>query len=199
LAEQICTKCQTPQPVREGETYFSALGVEMGFAHDLGLVEKRFYELSRALHPDRFAGASPLLQGASLVRMSFLNQALQTLKSPQALREYILKLHGFRRSELSSKGKLPVELAESWFELQEMVLEDPSAAKLKWVEFERDLQALELKTRQRIELLEVEFDRRTPEVTRALLEQLDDALKEQNYLKSIEKDVERMKKHVASN
>src|SRR4051794_13563255 len=53
ISQHVCTQCGMPQPVSAAENYFNALGVPVQFAQDRATLEKRFYELSRVLHPDR--------------------------------------------------------------------------------------------------------------------------------------------------
>src|SRR6476620_11048898 len=74
-AQHVCVQCGTPQPLLDSETYFTALGVPKKFNLDHAEVEKRFYEISRALHPDRFTNADIQSRVLSLERMSFLNRA----------------------------------------------------------------------------------------------------------------------------
>jgi molecular chaperone HscB len=80
-------------------------------------LEKRFYALSRKLHPD-VAGAQSMDPSAAL------NDAYRTLKEPVARANYFLKEHGIEIGE----GNLPPEMLEEMFELN-MALEegDPSA------------------------------------------------------------------------
>ncbi len=207
LASHLCPNCQTPQPLRQEDTYFSALGIPVQFEQDWAIVQKRFYEISRAMHPDRFVSAQPHHRVESVNRMSFLNQAFQTLKSPVALRDYILKLYGLRDSATSlqgggqKRGSIPMEIAEAWFELQEIVLEDPIAARQKWVEFDQELSDLKIRSEANLKALEKQFDllpkETSPELL-AVLRQMDHELQNQNYFRSIEKDVERMKSNVNS-
>src|SRR4051794_2946683 len=91
LSQHVCSQCGMPQPVLPTDDYFGAFGVERRFSQDRSFLEKRFYELSRGLHPDRFSNASPQARNNSLERMSFINQAYGTLKNPSFLREYLLK------------------------------------------------------------------------------------------------------------
>jgi molecular chaperone HscB len=108
--------------VKARPDYFEFLGVPRRFQQDVRALEKRFYELSREFHPDRFTTSGVEAQRLSLEKMSLLNQAYQTLKDPAERRGYLLKLEG-----IESKSKAPAELAEAWFEAQEKSDEDPAA------------------------------------------------------------------------
>ena len=108
------------------KNYFTVLGVEKKFAQDLSRLEKNYYLLSRALHPDRFTGASAAAKEHSLARMSFLNDAYRTLKDSEERRAYYLNLEKIASpssSAQASKPPMPPELAESWFDLQDALME----------------------------------------------------------------------------
>ncbi len=207
LAFHLCPKCHSPQLLREGETYFDAFGVPVQFDLDRGVIEKRFYEISRALHPDRFVSAPAHHRAQSMSRMSFLNQAFQTLKNPTALRELMLSLYGVRTqmgilpSHQQKKVPIPVEIAESWFELQELVVENPASSRPKVAEFEAELKNLRTQGEAHLKALETQFDRLPRELSPellAILSQIDAELQKQNYFRSIEKDVERIKRNAHS-
>jgi molecular chaperone HscB len=74
--------------------HFRVLGVEGKFALDLEDLERRYKELTRLLHPDRFARADERARRASLQRSMQLNQAWRTLKDPVRRAEYLLSLAG---------------------------------------------------------------------------------------------------------
>jgi len=108
---------------------------------DLTALEKSFYELSRRLHPDRFAAKSAEEQAAALGESSRLNDAYRTLKDPIARTEYLLKLEGVEMEEQSKsateaaratgtakKQIVPEDLLEEAFELN-MQLEEMRMAK----------------------------------------------------------------------
>ena len=85
-------------------------------------LQQRFYELSRALHPDRFGRKSDRERQYSLEASSVLNDAWRTLRNPVARAEYVLKQHGFDIGEQRSNN-VPPELLEEVFELN-MALEE---------------------------------------------------------------------------
>ena len=61
----FCPSCRKIQPVGRTEDYFSLLGLPRQFALDPADLERRFRELSRTLHPDRFARAARFTQHRS--------------------------------------------------------------------------------------------------------------------------------------
>jgi molecular chaperone HscB len=83
------------QPVDNGADHFHVLGIARTFAVDLAAAEAQFKELSRRLHPDRFAKADPRARRASLQRTVQLNEAWRTLKDPTRRAEYLLERAGY--------------------------------------------------------------------------------------------------------
>jgi len=76
-----------------GPDYFAVLGVPQTWHLDLDLLQARHLALSRELHPDRFAQASPRERILSLERTTAVNDAYRTLRDPIRRAEYILRLH----------------------------------------------------------------------------------------------------------
>jgi molecular chaperone HscB len=84
--------------------YFAVLGVPRTYAVDLAALEARYKELSRKLHPDRFARADPRARRASLQRTVQLNEAWRALKDPVRRAEYLLELNGIRLASDAERG-----------------------------------------------------------------------------------------------
>src|SRR5204862_4463497 len=61
---------------------------------DVAELERRYKEMTKVLHPDRFARADERARRASLKRSIQLNQAWRTLKDPVRRAEYLLSLAG---------------------------------------------------------------------------------------------------------
>ena len=76
------------------ENHFQIFGVPAQFEVDLPLLEARYRELQREVHPDRFAGASQAEQRVSMQLATRVNEAYQTLRSPLRRAEYLLSLQG---------------------------------------------------------------------------------------------------------
>jgi molecular chaperone HscB len=98
-AAALCGACGAPQPVSTHGVqadHFAVLGVARRFDVDLAAVEAAYKELSRKLHPDRFARADPRARRASLQRTVQLNEAWRALKDPMKRAEYLLELGGVK-------------------------------------------------------------------------------------------------------
>lgn len=99
-----------------GLPYYEFLGFEPKLRLDQGALQKRFYELSRQWHPDRFARRPAAEQQQALDNTALLNDAFRTLKDPVSRAEYVLSSHGFDIGEQRTKD-VPPELLEEVFEL----------------------------------------------------------------------------------
>ncbi len=102
--------------------FFDFFGFERRLALDLEVLQKRFYELSRQWHPDRFGRKSAEEQAQALEATAILNDGYRTLKDPVKRAEYLLTQEGFPIGEQRSKD-VPPELLEEVFELN-MTLEE---------------------------------------------------------------------------
>jgi molecular chaperone HscB len=77
----VCQACGAILPPRRVDA-FAALGVEPRFDVAADELETRFRELSRRLHPDRFARAPARDRMASLQAATTLNDSYRKLKTP---------------------------------------------------------------------------------------------------------------------
>src|SRR4051812_30048968 len=93
-AEPACASCGALQPPDRTADAFAVLGVPARYAVDVADLEGRYKELSRKVHPDRFAKDDPRARRASLERTVQLNEAWRTLRDPVRRAEYLLKLSG---------------------------------------------------------------------------------------------------------
>lgn len=187
----LCGECGLPQPLQPHETYFSvfSLPVKLHLTDsEISALQARFYEASRALHPDRFTRTTnALAQQASVERMSFLNQAWMTLRSPTERRQYVLKQEGLASLNPGSVKVQPVmEFAEDWFELQDLFLEDPAQAKGKALELRNRIQTQQKDLEEKIQLNEHEWD---SSHERAKLESILKLSLQLNTLRSLERDL----------
>jgi molecular chaperone HscB len=114
---QYCDSLQKPS-----SDYYRFFGLPRKLSLDRTDLQKRFYSLSRLLHPDRYTRRTGREQDYSLQATALLNDAYRTLKDPVTRAEYLLKLNGFESTEPRAKNVAP-ELLEEVFELN-MALEE---------------------------------------------------------------------------
>jgi molecular chaperone HscB len=137
------------------KNFYDFFGFDRKLTVDADALQKRFYELSRQWHPDRFTRKSADEQAQALEATAILNDGYRTLRDPVKRAEYLLAEEGFPIGEQRSKD-VPPELLEEVFELNMMLEEmkggDESArpqleaAKTNFVEMlagiDRDLEKL---------------------------------------------------------
>jgi molecular chaperone HscB len=102
--------------------YYELFGIPRALNLSLDDLQKRYYDLSRQLHPDRFMRKPEAERQRALDMSSALNDAYRTLKDPIKRAQYLLALEGFEIGEQRSKD-VPPELLEEVFELN-MALEE---------------------------------------------------------------------------
>lgn len=123
--EQIhfCDSCHSLQPPTSD--YYDFFGLPHKLALDTGELERRYYALSRRLHPDVYFRRSAREQQFSLDATAILNDAYRTLRDPVARAEYLLRQNGITRGG----ERVPPELLEEMFEWN-MALEDADQEQL---------------------------------------------------------------------
>ncbi len=116
----LCVGCGAIQPPFAGVDHFAVLGVERRFDLDLAVVEARYKDQARILHPDRYARADARARRASLQRAVQLNEAWRTVKDPVKRGEYLLSLWGGTAQVAVAPGLLMevMELREALAEAQ---------------------------------------------------------------------------------
>lgn len=97
-AQAICPSCEKVQPPAGADApdKFALLGLEPAFEISAAQLDESFRALSRKLHPDRFARASPRERRYSLEQTTLLNDAYRTLQDPVRRAEHLLALRGVR-------------------------------------------------------------------------------------------------------
>jgi molecular chaperone HscB len=111
----------TTAPALPGD-YFAVFGLDRRLKIDEAALQRKFYELSRRYHPDRFAGRPAGEQEYALEMTALLNDAYRVLRDPVKRAEYLLKREGFDIGEQRSNN-VPPELLEEVFDLN-MMLEE---------------------------------------------------------------------------
>jgi molecular chaperone HscB len=104
------------------KNFFCFFGLDPKLVVDLPDLQKRFYDLSRQWHPDKFSRKSADEQAQALEATSIINDGYRTLRDPVKRAEYMLTEAGFPIGEQRSKD-VPPELLEEVFELNMMVEE----------------------------------------------------------------------------
>ncbi len=133
----FCTACAKIQPARPRD-FFSLFGMPARYHLDENAVDKGYRDLSRKVHPDKFAKAPPRERRFSLEVSTQLNEAYKALRDPATRAEYLLKSNGFSvvSEEAGKPGageRLPLEFYEEVMEdreaLMDAKLDGPDAVK----------------------------------------------------------------------
>lgn len=90
----ICRRCETPQETSHRLNYFEVFNEEEKYNIDTSKLQRKFRDLQRLLHPDKFASKSKKEQALSDNISALVNQAYQTLSKPEKRAKYLLKLSG---------------------------------------------------------------------------------------------------------
>lgn len=115
--EYFCERCVKVQPVSKETDYFTCFGFPRRLMIDQPKLEAKFYELSRAFHPDFYQNKSETEQAISLGNAATLNTAYRTLRDPIQRAEYLLGLEAGSVKEIRTSP--PADLFEEILELQD--------------------------------------------------------------------------------
>jgi molecular chaperone HscB len=101
----LCAGCGAVQPPDRTADYFRVLGLPRKFEVNVDDLERRYKEMTKVLHPDRFARADGRARRASLERSVQLNLAWRILSQPVSRAEYLLSLEGIELGEPAGSKK----------------------------------------------------------------------------------------------
>jgi molecular chaperone HscB len=101
--------------------YFELYDIPISFQPDAAEVKKKYYELSRKYHPDRFTLSDNSSQANALLMSAMNNDAYKVLNNADATMAYILKLNGILEEE--EKYNLPPDFLMKMMELNEAISE----------------------------------------------------------------------------
>lgn len=168
--------------------YFEFFSLPPNLALDAEDLQKRFYALSRQLHPDRFTRKPAAEQQHSLDASSILNDGLRVLRDPVLRAEYVLSANGLDMAEQRSKN-VPAELLEEVFELN-MALEElrsgDTGAKPSIEKARQDFETMLAAADSDLSGLFVQWDQTRD---RAVLDKIRGVLNRRKYIQNLVRDV----------
>ena len=97
---------------------FQTLGLPARFELDITATERRYRELSRVVHPDKFSAAGAGERRQALARAVDVNEAFRIVKDPIRRAEALLRAKGVEVSEAAQPRASPALLME-FMELRE--------------------------------------------------------------------------------
>ena len=170
--------------------YYELLGITRSLNLSLDDLQKRYYELSRQLHPDRFMQKPEVERQRALDMSSALNDAYRTLKDPIRRAQYLLSVEGFDIGEQRSKD-VPPELLEEVFELN-MALEEmrggDDSARPQLEAAEKNFGGMLAASDQELASLFVKYD---ASPSRDVLAQLRNVLNRRKYILNLVTEVQK--------
>lgn len=140
----FCRRCEAIQDLPQDTDYLTVLGLPSHPAVDEAELDRRYYELSRKLHPDRFQTGGEDEQRASVQATALLNAAHRALRDVESRGRYWLERCGEHLGR--DNNQVPGPLAAYVFDVQERLAElragaNGTAAAIRsgLVETQRDL------------------------------------------------------------
>ena len=126
----FCATCGSVQPPGTAD-HFRRLGLDRSFDIQRAELERRYFDLQRRLHPDRFATRTGREKALSQAQAVSLNEAYETLADPLRRAAYLLHLGGMDvLSEGCNQIADPVILMEA-MEMREALEGAQSAAQVE--------------------------------------------------------------------
>jgi len=177
------------------KNFYDFFGFDRKLSVDLETLQKRFYELSRQWHPDRFSRKSAEEQAQALEATAILNDGYRTLRDPVKRAEYLLTEEGFPIGEQRSKD-VPPELLEEVFELNMMLEELKSGEESARPQLESAKQhfvGLRTGIDNELEQLFAKYDssESQSETAKQALHEIRGALNRRRYIENLIRDVDR--------
>jgi molecular chaperone HscB len=111
--------------------YFELFGIPVSLRVDRASLTRKYFELSRAFHPDFFSGKGAGIEAEMLEKSSAVNQAYKTFQNPDLVIKYVLQLKGLIEEE--EKHQLSPEFLMEVMELNEDLMDlesDPLPGKM---------------------------------------------------------------------
>jgi molecular chaperone HscB len=189
----VCAECGSP--LAAPLDCFAALALPRKLTIELDLLERRYHELSRKIHPDRFASKGPKVRDASLRATATLTRSYRTLRDPVARGLYWLELNGEKLAE--NNKRVQPEIAELVFEVQEQLAEmqlasDPEAAHERATEIAARRVQLQFAMDEKLAELDRNFAKWDPPADEKMLTlKLKAILSNIAYLRTLIRDVDR--------
>jgi molecular chaperone HscB len=175
--------------------FYEFFGLDRKLQVDADALQRRFYELSREWHPDRFGRKSADEQTQALEATAILNDGYRTLRDPVKRAEYVLKEEGFPMGEQRSKD-VPAELLEEVFELNMMLeelKEGDESARGQLESARKNFIGLRAEIDRGVEQLFAKYDaaEAQSETAKQALHEIRGALNRRRYIENLIRDVDR--------
>lgn len=188
----FCSACDRLLALPPDADHYQVFGIPRRLALDTAELSRRYYDLSRRLHPDGHSAGSAEDLDAAMRNTAALTRAYRALRDPVARALDWLDLHG---EKLGDDNRVPPALAAQVFEVQEKLEElrhsrgDEQTSLAAEVRSERD--GLTARAEALQQKLAANFDAWNADGadSAALLRELKAILSERAYLATLIRDV----------
>lgn len=92
--------------------HFEIFGLPISFEIDRDLLNQRYRELQRTVHPDNYANASDKERRLAVQKAAQINEAFNVLKEPLKRAQYLLELQGIDTKEVELSSDFLMEQME---------------------------------------------------------------------------------------
>jgi len=179
----VCEACKKLQAFPQNSpNYFELFGLPISLEIEESSLRQSFYRLSQQAHPDTHSQTDDLNQLQAAKWSTLINKGFQTLKNLNTRLEYVLELN---RSIHLPPSRPPMEIAESYFDLQETLSEGPNEKALS--SFLNKLQEEEISLDK--EWKQLVSDWKHSSTPQDLLPRLKTFLDTKKYLNSLKSDL----------
>jgi molecular chaperone HscB len=170
-----------------GKNYFELFGLPVDFDLDADELSRRYRELQRRVHPDKFASGPDAERRVSMQLTTLVNEAYQTLRDPVRRARYLLGLGGTDPREETDTAMDPAFLMEQ-MELRETLAEVRSLSEphKRLAELANDAA---IRLQQKIGQFRDQY-RRDPEQARR-------SLREMQFLDKLRREIEDLEEELA--
>jgi len=117
----FCQNCRAINPVQPGTDYFAIFSLPRRYALDEKELHRRFLNITREIHPDRFATSAQETVNLTTRLAAQINDAYNVLKDPMLRAEYLLQQAGGKRA--SEDKSVPGDSLTRNMELREQIEE----------------------------------------------------------------------------
>lgn len=191
-SQEYCSECGRILPPTE-RNYFDVFGLPLDrLVIDIPQLEKRFLELSRKYHPDRFASKSPLENQIAHEYSSAVNNAYRTLKEPVSRAKYVVERQLGSIEEKSAH--VPPAMAEFFFEIHDVLdtirESNGNAPESALKEVQKAEQDLREKVQQLESDLQQQFVSYDSAPDKKKVEKIKEILSERSYIKSFLRQID---------
>jgi molecular chaperone HscB len=191
-SQEYCSECGRILPPAE-RNYFDVFGLPVDrLVIDIPQLEKRFLELSRKYHPDRFASKTPMENQIAHEYSSAVNNAYRTLKEPVSRAKYVVERQLGSIEEKSAH--VPPDMAEFFFEIHDVLdtirESNGNAPESALKEVQKAGQDLREKVQQLESDLQQQFVLFDAAPEKKNLEKIKDILSERSYIRSFLRQID---------